>query len=238
MKSRPNYKTADGVRVPSVTTILGNLNKGDGLLVWANRLGLEGKTLEDGRRTAMDAGSLAHALIEADSTGELVATQDIQAEILTPALRALQTFREWKEMVGYRVLASEVALVSEKHRYGGMLDAIAFVERPKPAFLISDWKTGAIYLEHYAQVAAYGALVREAWDSNREAFGPTVLASLQAAGFAGVLDGALLLRLGKEDGSFDHHYRPADSQTLVQAWKLFLLLRQVHDTNQALKKVA
>ena len=62
------YKLKDGTKVSGVTTIISqNLgwNKQQ-LMYWANQMGLEGKNHREVSQKAADAGTLAHALIEAD----------------------------------------------------------------------------------------------------------------------------------------------------------------------------
>lgn len=72
------YKTADGKRVPSVTTILGILNK-PALLDWAWRMGCEGQDYKAVRDNAGDIGTLAHYLILCHLKGEKPETQDYSA---------------------------------------------------------------------------------------------------------------------------------------------------------------
>ena len=57
------YVNSNGQEVPSVTQILGVINK-PALINWANKMGLQGiKTSEVLRNTA-DIGTLAHEIIE------------------------------------------------------------------------------------------------------------------------------------------------------------------------------
>lgn len=149
---RPIYKTKDGKRVPSVTTILGVIDK-PALVPWANRMGRQGIDT----RTYVDelaaVGTLAHYRIECllterrpDFTGW---TQDQMAK----SLHAVVKFREWASDNNVEVIATELPLVSEVHRYGGMIDVLAKVNGV-PAVI--DIKTGkAVYDDHRHQVAAY-----------------------------------------------------------------------------------
>ncbi len=63
------YKTKDGQRVPSVTTILGILNK-PALLDWAWRCGCDGINYKAIRDNAADIGTLAHYMIMTYLRGE------------------------------------------------------------------------------------------------------------------------------------------------------------------------
>lgn len=68
------YKNKAGKRVPSVTTILSRFKDSAALMIWANKEGLEGRPLRGEGSTAdkaAEAGTLAHAFVEADiKTGE------------------------------------------------------------------------------------------------------------------------------------------------------------------------
>ena len=57
------YKTKDGKRVPSVTTITGRFKESGGLIWWAWDLGIQGIDYRKVRDSAADAGTLAHAMI-------------------------------------------------------------------------------------------------------------------------------------------------------------------------------
>jgi len=60
-------KTGKKVRVPGVTTVIGQnigWNK-NGLLYWANKAGLDGLTLDEARQEACGVGTRVHQLIEA-----------------------------------------------------------------------------------------------------------------------------------------------------------------------------
>ena len=66
-----DYKNAKGVRIPGNTTVInGNLGwSKNGLMYWAWEQGRNGKDFRQSRDDAADAGTLAHALIEADIKG-------------------------------------------------------------------------------------------------------------------------------------------------------------------------
>jgi len=66
------YRTKDGVRVPSVTTIIGRFKESGGLIHWAWALGMEGKDYRQVRDSAADAGSLAHSMIYETNHGNKI----------------------------------------------------------------------------------------------------------------------------------------------------------------------
>jgi len=55
----------DGKRVPGVTTILGKYKEAGGLIHWAWDLGMQNIDYRKVRDDAADAGTLAHAMVEA-----------------------------------------------------------------------------------------------------------------------------------------------------------------------------
>lgn len=200
------YRNAAGERLPSVTTVCKLLSIGgnEGLLYWANQLGLEGKTLEDGRATAADVGTYAHLGIEAQIKGQPWDIDALHLEEKQAALvrACLMEWARWREQAKIEFLASEVPLVSEAHQYGGTLDAVVRVGGKKGPRAILDLKTGGgIYAEHLMQVRAYGELWQEAKGEP--------------------IDEYHLIRVGKLDASWHHHSWRADSEAVELAWELF-----------------
>ena len=161
MGKRVAYKTADGVRVPGVTTITSRFQDSGGLLYWANQQGLEGKTLNEAREKVATPGSMAHELVEHHVNGwdapDLSKYSDEQVEL---AERAFENFLKWQEQSRLTFRHTEFNLVSELHRYGGRADAIAV--EPDGKLVICDFKTGGLYANHLWQVAAYQHL----WNEN------------------------------------------------------------------------
>jgi hypothetical protein len=79
--------------------------------------------------------------------------------------------------------------------------------------VILDLKTSKdVYPDHRIQLGAYGRLWAETYPDDA----PT---------------GYHLLRVGKEDGSFAHHYWPS----LSDEWEAFLLLLKLHGLQKKLK---
>src|SRR5258706_13815770 len=72
---------------------------------------------------------------------------------------AFQAYLSWERQSRLRILETEVSLVSEKHCFGGTLDAIGEIDG---AACLLDFKTGgATYPDHLIQIAAYGLLCEE-----------------------------------------------------------------------------
>lgn len=177
-KPRRQYRDPDGKRLPGVTTVLGVLDKPT-LIPWAARVAAEAAVaaMVDGgqpatqavdigrlapfkrRQDAADAGTQAHACVEAHYAGEPW-PEDASDEARACAKRVIGHL----EARGYRVIASEWSDVLWEYGagWGGTLDFI--VERDGLVF-VADLKTGkGAYDEVVPQLAAY----RHLWDIRRD----------------------------------------------------------------------
>ncbi len=209
------YRTEGGKRVPGVTTIIKHLS-GDpgGLIHWAWQLGADGKDYRKERDKAAGIGSYTHDLIEADITQK---PADLSRYTLTDdevkkADTAFQAYRQWREGSRLEIIATERALVSELSQYGGTIDAIGLING---VLCIIDWKTSnSVYPEYLAQVAAYSELWSECVGDEPQA--------------------AHLLRVGKDSGTFTHHYFPRD--VLDTGLQAFHHCRALYDLAKELKK--
>ena len=214
---RPMYFAEDGERLPSMTTVIGMLDK-PALLGWANKVGREGLTLEEARETALTIGKAAHTLIEAYCKGEEISDEaraSIPDDMLEAADRCFNEFAEWARAVDLQPISVEEPLVSEELRLGGTPDCIA---RVMGRVVLIDWKTSAsIWPEHLIQAAGYRVL----WEEN---YPETKIERIE------------LLRLGKDAPSFDHHSRSLDHDAVVCGEELLRLLRPAYDLRYRLKK--
>ena len=157
-QSRRRYQLADGTKVPGVTTVTGLLAK-PGLVRWANRLGLEGIDAQRYTDESAQAGTLAHALIQARLQETPLERGEWSAEQLEAAERSLARFEDWRRAHTLRVLQCESSYVSEDKRYGGTVDCYCLLDG-RPTLL--DFKTGkAVYEEGFVQLAAYARLLEE-----------------------------------------------------------------------------
>jgi hypothetical protein len=206
MAKRQPYLLKNGTEVPSVTTLLGNLGwKSFGLMFWAHKIGKQGLDLKDERTKLADVGTMVHAFAEADITGRpqpefLEAT----AEDRQKAQDAFRGYLEWKASTRIDPIASEIALVSERYKYGGRLDAIT--SRDGDAGLLDFKSSKDLYPDHLVQLAAYHVL----WSENR----PDI-----------PLTSWHLLRW-RPDGSFVHHLI---TRTLLErAWQAFQCCLQLN----------
>ena len=203
------YKTKDGKRVPSVTTVLGRFKDAGPLMHWAWECGKDGKDFRAERDKAADAGTLAHAAVEAHVRGKTVEWSG-EPEVVGRAQKAFGAFLEWADQTRLVVDKTELPLVSEKYGFGGTFDAILL--RTKRA--MGDWKSSnGIYGEYLAQLAAYGIL----WEEN---FPDEPLEG-----------GFHLCRFDKTHGDFTHKWWGE----LDAGRKYFLSLREAYEYDKELK---
>jgi hypothetical protein len=182
------YKTSKGEPVPGVTTILNAWGGNKGALIyWAWDLGMKGINYRDVSKTACDIGTLAHMMVENDLHGKVLDTSTFPAEIVDKAETAFLAFLEWKRLVDYQVVATELSLVDDELGFGGTCDHVLI----KGKLAMADLKTSkAVYGEYWAQVAAYAHL----WNLHY----PDQL----------IEGGYYILQINKEDGGFSYHHKP------------------------------
>lgn len=214
---KSGYFTKDGLKVPSVTTILSRFKESGALMFWAWDQGRQGKDFRETKQAAADAGSAAHAMVECHVNGWEFDPKPYDDLALSRAGGAFNAFKEWAGQTGLKAVKTELPLVSEKHRYGGTLDAMLVNGK----LAMGDWKTSnGVYGEYCCQLAAYGQLWNEHNPDNP------------------ITGGYHLLRFSKQEQpddpiSFTHHYW----SDLDIALKMFLLLREAYELDKRVKKM-
>jgi hypothetical protein len=211
------YKDTDGKRVPSVTTIISRFKESGGLLYWANQAGLDGKTLDEARRPAADAGTMAHLLVEAHIHGQELPELVGEADVIAKAHAAFNAYLRWTKLTNLEIHHTEVPLVSAVHKFGGCLDAIGVAKAMDTGLALIDWKTSnSIWSDYLYQLAAYALLWNENYPDNP------------------IKAGFHLCRFAKEEGDFAHHYFPS----LEEEGKTFIMMRELYTrVKQAEKRV-
>jgi hypothetical protein len=219
-----------GKRVPGATTVIStSLGWGkEGLLFWANRLGQEGKDHREERDAAADAGTIAHAMAEADVKGTPMPVRpgsptEAEAETWTKAEAAYSAYRDWKESSKFRLILSEVSFVSNDLRFGGTLDAVAELNG---RVCLVDFKTSnSMHPEHLIQMAAY----RHLWERGVLFEHPDIFVKRDP------FESIEILRFSKQGGDFHHaHYR---HERLDKPWTAFQLLRQLYDLKKDIESM-
>lgn len=209
MPTQP-YKI-DGKRVPGTTTILSRFKESGGLIHWAWSLGIEGQDYRKVRDDAADAGTLAHAMIEAHIREKDFPKQtNYDPTMWEKAQSSYAAFQKWAGQTKLTPVETEVAMTCLCHQFGGTLDVMLV----DGELALGDWKTGnAVYIDHLCQLAAYGHL----WNVNHSD--------------RPITGGYYLLRFSKVEGDFTHHYW----RNLDRAWRQFELFREAYDIDKELK---
>jgi hypothetical protein len=160
----------DGTRVPSVTTVLGQVNaKGDRLLRWIHGQGAKGVPFGAERDRKATIGKTVHAAAERLWLGQPPAAalygalrdegQGLDQDSQDQVHIAFDGVVSWWRQAGLRPLEVEVARVS-RHGFGGTYDLLA--EDVAGRLVVADLKTsGAVYGSYWAQLGAYALLVEE-----------------------------------------------------------------------------
>jgi hypothetical protein len=213
-----DYRLKNGTRIPGVTTIISKSlgwNR-EALMWWANQEGLAGRNYRDSQKQAADAGTFAHAMVEAQIHGEKwTPPETATPEQLKLARLSFDAFREWFDGSRIDLAETEMPLVSEEYRFGGTPDAVG---RIKGQLCLLDWKTSkGIYSEYLVQLSAYENL----WNANRD---------------EQITGGIHCCRFDKSSGGFAHHYWPVEA--LRPAWEVFIRLRDLYDLERQMKALA
>lgn len=104
-------------------------------------------------------GTLCHNIVECYLKKTDVDFSDYTPNQRTLAEIAAKKFFEWEKKVEFKVIKSELQLVSEKHYFGGTCDIYCELNGKKTLIDIKTSK--ATYSEHFTQCAAYKLLLEE-----------------------------------------------------------------------------
>lgn len=209
----------DGERVPGVTTIIGRFKDSSALLYWAFEQGKaaqrgEIERLYDKRDEAAEAGTLAHAMVEAHIHKLPLPDLSIHPEhVAQQAQQGFDNYIQWSDNNRITIVHQEIELVSNTYRFGGCLDAVGWDAVGRTCLL--DWKTSnGVYPDYLIQLGAYALLWEEAYPHKP-------------------IDGGFhLCRFSKEHADFTHHYW----SELDDAKAQFLKYRECYDLDKKLKK--
>jgi hypothetical protein len=152
------YHTADGRKVPSVTTILGtNLGWNKNILLgWTRKKMNEGIDPLRIRDFAGEVGTVAHGLIEQKLTGDVFNIYEYPSEAVTAAQIAYGGFEAFATTHELETEACEIPVVHEDLLYGGTIDWMGKLDG-EPCMI--DFKTStSVHVDHYIQLCAYREL--------------------------------------------------------------------------------
>ncbi len=220
MPTAPYY--VKGKRVPGVTTVLKNLGwSSQGLMIWSNKMGMEGMTLEQARSVAMDVGTQVHAWIEQLAKSGEEPTPDIFEEN-GEAWRAFLAWRDWADGKELDPIAIEESLLSEEMRVGGTPDLIA--RGSDGRVCLYDWKTygskdgmeKSPWAEYWIQAVAYATM----WNESKE---PKI-------------NDVSIVMIDKNEGVATEFRESLESPRSQAALECFLMARRLHDLQKEITK--
>ena len=179
-------------------------------MYWHWQKGFEGVEYKDiFKHTGAEIGTVGHALItdyhlKDKSIPET--WQGMSDKNYGEAKQALDSFKKWARNMRFEPYAMEINMVSEKHQYGLAPDIIG--RFPNGLGLV-DLKTGnGIYDSHILQMAAYF----EGWH--------------EVHPDEPLTEGIHILRIGKENANFTHHWW---DKLPSEAWEAFLLCKRLDE---------
>jgi hypothetical protein len=154
-KAHTAYKTSDGQRVKSVTTLINaHLGWNKQILVnWARSQGMQGNDPTKVMNEAAEIGTLAHLLCENFIKKEETNLDDYSKNQIKAAELCFEAFKEWDGQFKPKYIESEIKLVDDDLKVGGTCDLILDIDGK---LYIGDLKSSkGLYSEFIVQLAAY-----------------------------------------------------------------------------------
>jgi hypothetical protein len=229
-----NYQLG-GKRIPGTTTIIGRFKESGGLIHWAWDLGMQGINYREQRDAAASTGNLGHAMIEAEIKDCTLSDLGIELGIYTPdqqeqAEKCRDSYVKWAKQNSMEIVGTEMNMVSKDLKFGGTPDAVAVLDGK---LTLLDFKTSnKTYGDYAVQCAAYCHLVQDGYLFDTE--DPNNVIDSPWKGRE--MDGAHLLRIGKEFGEFHHAYW--DAKVMDYCLNAFKNMRCLYDQVAKIKKLA
>lgn len=209
------YKNSKGEKIPSVTTVLSLINK-PALMIWHNKMGLEGINTTNYVSELAKIGSLAHRIIECKNCNiDFSFDENYSDEQLEQAKICTKKYFEWESYQDeFRPIKNELKLVSEKFQYAGTIDCLAQLNGK---LTLIDYKTcNAIWDSHRQQVAAYYELLKE----NRYD-----------------VEQVVILRIGRNEEEDYFEYVPVSEKQLKQGFKVFKAALKLYNEKKKFDKL-
>jgi len=197
----------DGTIVPGATTIVGQLDK-PFLISWANRLGKEGKDVEEYKKQKAKLGTLIHNIIQSHLLQRELDVSAYNDDELSCGDKAYFRYLEWEKQHTIEEVEVEKELVSELYKYGGYLDLYCKLDGK---YTVIDIKTSkSISIDQEIQVSSYAQLLME---NNLP------------------IDNIMILNLGKEDNS-KLQVKEISNGDMIKYFKMFTKLLDVYYTKK------
>lgn len=205
------YKIKQTV-VPSVTTILSRYKNSIGLIIWSNKLGLEGKSYHAELNKAADIGTNVHELAQSFIEGkeyEIPKDNDVVQKCFSKFLLWWESFQP----IDLDVIFCEQSFTSKLYEYGGTADLLV---KKDDEYILVDFKTSkSIYPDYLIQGSAYRQMIEEKYDYKISKF--------------------IVARFGKDSDEFEA--KEFNTDQLDLAFEYFKTLRTAFDQDKALNKI-
>lgn len=159
VKAHTQYVNNNGDKIVGVTTVLNSVLAKPYLVVWANKLGLQG--IDSTRFTDKMAqiGTIAHLLVMHHLKGTTPDLSEYSQADINTAQNCMKSFYEWEKIHKLEPIILETPLSSDIYNYGGTAD---FIGKVDGQLEIIDFKTGGgLYPEYSVQLSAYRQLAKE-----------------------------------------------------------------------------
>jgi len=206
-------RNGNGIILPGVTTIIdGQLGWNKQVLMnWATRTALDGQDPDKIKEQAGDIGTLIHDMIEAHIVGEEFDTSGSPQTEIDKAENGYLAYLDWESANKPQYLGIEIEVISEEYMFGGTLDILMRLDEKLVQVDLKSSK--GVYAEMIIQVAAY----KHAYEEQE----------------GKIIDECHILKLGKEDGGFEHHKITAEK--LAAGWRAFFHCLQLKKEEKVLK---
>lgn len=155
----PMFKSIDEAVIKTNCSLNG-LTKSEAIS-WAFSVGQERKyqNLYGGMDKAANIGTIAHAILNARENGQEIDNSNIAEDNWNFACDCVKSHDKWFGAMTIKTIFAEKQLVSEKFKYGGMLDKYALIVDEET---LIDYKSGKdIYDDYFIQLIAYSNLLLE-----------------------------------------------------------------------------
>jgi len=208
-RAHTRYYTKSGQLVAGVTTILSVMNK-PALVRWANRLGLEGISVDAYVDELATIGKLAHYLIECHLKDHKPDLRDYTPNQIDLAENSAIKYLEWEgAQKDFKKIASERQVIHEQYLYGGTLDLFCQIDGK---YVVVDIKTcKGVYDEMHTQAVAYTKVLK---DSGQR------------------VDEIKIVRVGRNE---DEGFEVVNVGNWDLHWQRFLACKKIYEINKQLK---
>ena len=205
------YKIKQKV-VPSVTTILSRYKNSVGLIIWSNKLGLEGKSYHSELNKAAEIGTNVHELAQSFIEGQefqIPKDDDVVQKCFSKFLLWWESFQS----EDFQVIFCEQSFTSKLYEYGGTADLLV---KKDDKYILVDFKTSkSVYPDYLIQGSAYKQMIEEKYHYKISKF--------------------IVARFGKDSEEFET--KEFDTHQLEFAFEYFKTLRIAFDQDKKLNKI-